>query len=479
MSQTHREGDGAARLSGPSSDSRLLRLAALLVKRRNPLACVGWLAGMLAAATLFRGAIGVLTTGVPLVFYIPAVSIVALFTGWECGIIASVLATLLAWVLFVPPVLTIHAPTVQQALTLLLWLLVAVTQVIIAQFVRMALRRALNTETRYRRLLDVAAGIVWASDEKGNIRCPQPGLSELTGISWPEYSERNWLIAVHPEDHGSFAVLDAVAAGDAREAQVRIWNRDAADWRWFLARSVAVPRIAGHGHEWITSLHDVHEHKLASDRRDLVIGELRHRLKNLLTIIDALAKNSRSRLEKDEAVEMYLARFLGRLHALGAAADLVLAGKRVAIECGALVRTTLAPFMGDRAGRFFLSGPELQLSEETGATLGLALHELATNALKYGSLSVDGGNVSVTWSATPADEGQDLVAIEWKERGGPSPVPPNKEGFGTRLIRSVPGREKNGTVQIEFPSDGFYCRIAFVRPAEGPQITERARDAAA
>ena len=479
MSGTYREATHGARVSGMASDSRPLRLAALLVKRRHPLSCAGWLAAALATATLFRGVIGVLTTGVPLVFYFPAVIIVALFTGWECGIVACVLAALLAWIFFFPPALTFHVLTAHEATTLLLWLLVATTQVVIAQFLRMALRRALNAETRYRRLMDVAAGIVWASDERGYIRDPQRGWSELTGIAWPEYSERNWLKAIHPEDRGSFAVLDAGIAGDAREAQVRVWGREAADWRWFVARSVAVPCVTGRGHEWITSLHDVHEHRIASDRRDLVIGELRHRSRNLLTIIEALAKNSRSRLKKDESVEDYLTRFLGRLHALGAAADLVLAGKRVAIECGALVRTTLVPFMSDRVGRFFLSGPTLKLSEETGGTLGLALHELATNSLKYGSLSVESGTVSVAWSATAADEGQDLVAIEWKERGGPPPAPPNKEGFGTRLIRAVPGREKSGAVHIDFPPDGFYCRISFLRPSEGPQFAGLARDAAA
>jgi two-component sensor histidine kinase len=238
-----------------------------------------------------------------------------------------------------------------------------------------------------------------------------------------------------------------------------------------------MPRVSGGGHDWVTSLHDIHQHKIASDRREIVIGELRHRLKNLLTIIDALAKNSRSKLDGAE-VEAFLKRFLGLLHALGAAADLVLAGKNVAVECGAIVRATLSPFMEDNASRFLISGSELHLSEETGSTLGLAIHEMATNALKYGALSLEGGKVFIRWSGLPVKDGEERIEIEWTERGGPRPVPPNREGFGTRLIRSVPARERGGEVQIAYEAGGFTCRIAFLRAASGPQIGEPARDAA-
>jgi PAS domain S-box-containing protein len=350
--------------------------------------------------------------------------------------------------------------------------------VVIAQFLRLALMRALYGETRYRRLLEVASGITWSRDQRGDIHEPQPAWTDLTGMTWPEYSGQNWLKGVHPEDHARLALPTVRDAASQNEAEVRLWSKADNDWRWFLARSVAVPRLSGDGEEWLTSLHDVHEHKLAAERRDIMIGELRHRLKNLLTIIDALAKNSRSQLAQEDAVDVYLKRFLGRLHALGAAADLVLAGQRVAIECGALVRATLAPFMGERSSHFQLSGKELQLSEETGGTLGLALHEMATNAIKYGALTADTGSVSVRWSAVPAEEGQERVTIEWKERGGPAPSPPTKEGFGMRLIRMVPSRERNGEVDIQFAPDGFYCRIAFLRAVAGPQFADERRDAA-
>ena len=459
-----------------SNASALLYLASLLVRRRSALSCLGWMLSALAAATLLRIAVGLFASGVPLVFYLPAVMIVTLFAGWETGIAALIASTLLAWFLFVPPVFSWHLPTRAEALVLLLWACIAGTQIAIAHALRLALQRVVQSETRYRRLLQAASATVWVMDERGEVHAPQPGWSELTGMAWPDYRGSAWLTAVHPEDRARVARPEK-GGGGFHQYELRLWDGTTRDWRWFVARAVSMPRISGDGAEWVTSLHDIHDHKVASDGREMVIGELRHRLKNLLTIIDALAKNSRSKMDAAE-VEPYLKRFLGRLHALGAAADLVLAGSHVTVECGAIVRATLSPFMEGNAARFSLSGPVLQLSEETGGTLGLAIHEMATNALKYGALSNPAGKVFLRWSVLPAQDGEERIEIEWKERGGPRPVPPNREGFGTRLIRSVPARERSGEVQIAYEPDGFFCRISFLRSVNRPETGEPARDAA-
>lgn len=478
MSQAYPESAAGLRLSSARHGSRLLDLASVLVQRRSWLSGAAWIVSALGLATLFRLTAGFFALGAPFVFYIPAISIVALFAGWECGVVAAILSMALAWILFVPPALALHLPNPQQSLTLLLWLAIAATQVVIAHFLRLALMRALHGETRYRRLLEVASGITWARNEQGDIQEPQPAWTELTGMPWPDYRGKRWLKGVHQEDRDRLALPPSIDSAGPREAEARIWDKAAGDWRWFLARSVAAPRLSGDGEEWLTSLHDIHEHKLASERRDIVIGELRHRLKNLLTIIDALAKNSRAGEDGQPEVEAFLRRFLGRLHALGAAADLVLAGRRVSIECSALVRATLAPFMGERSSQIQVSGGRLNLSEDTGGTLGLALHEMATNALKYGALTAGSGSVSVRWFAAPEEDGHERVTIEWKEQGGPPPAPPGKEGFGMRLIRSVPARERNGEVDIQFAAGGFCCRIQFLRPIPGPLAAEAAPDAA-
>lgn len=134
--------------------------------------------------------------------------------------------------------------------------------------------------------------------------------------------------------------------------------------------------------------------------------------------------------------------------------------------------------MEERSSRFLLSGPDLYLSEATGGTLGMAIHEMATNALKYGALSNDHGTVSVRWSAQPLAEELEKITVEWKERDGPQAAAPSREGFGTRLIRSVPARERSGEVDLQYHPDGLYCRIAFVRTADDRFLADPARNAA-
>ena len=280
----------------------------------------------------------------------------------------------------------------------------------------------------------------------------------LEGSGWKPLVSGTWLQSVHPEDRAYWPVAGAT---EPQRAEVRL--RDAqGDWRWHRVRATPIRAPGGHIREWIGTLHDIHDQKLASEHRDLVIEELRHRLKNLVTVIDALAKNSRRPEAEEPGVTAFLQRFLGRLHALGTAGDLVLASNRVSIEANALVKATLAPFMGENAQRIHVGGPSIMLSEDFGAGLGLAVHELATNALKYGALSAPDGRVSFTWSVTPEGDAQN-IAFEWKEHGGPTPKPPAKPGFGTRMIKHVAVREKSGRVDIDYPPDGLQCRIAFVR----------------
>lgn len=284
----------------------------------------------------------------------------------------------------------------------------------------------------------------------------------LKNASWAEQPTASWHDAIHPDDRK----LWPVEAAEPQRIELRLKQPDG-NWRWHRLRATPRLRPDGSVKEWVGTLHDIHEQKLASEHRELVIGELRHRLKNLLTVIDALAKNSRKPDADEQGVEAFLQRFLGRLRALGAAGDLVLAGNRISVEMKSLFKSTLAPFSSDASPRIEIDGPRVLLSEETGAGLGLAIHELATNALKYGALSVPEGRVSLHW--TLATEGGDHnLALEWKELGGPAPQAPEKPGFGTRMIKYVAAREKRGEVAITYPEDGLSCRISFA--IEMPEI---------
>jgi PAS domain S-box-containing protein len=465
---TRGSGSIAAAGEAPGASSFVL----FLVKPRSHAMRVVWLVGALATATLItqlRLQIGLGSSGVPLVFFLPAIIIVALIAGLEYGFAALVLSIAIVWFAFIPPPFTFQIPPRAQAITFALWSVVSIPLVVLAYALRASLQLLQRSEQRYRQLVSVTSDVVWITDGDGNVHQAHPSWTRVTGVAWPDYQNRGWLRSVHEEDRPALRPADT---GAYHAAEFRLWDGAADDWRWYRSRAVPLRGPDGEIEEWVTTMRDAHDAKLARERRELMIGEGRHRLKNLVTIIDALAKSSRQRASVDNPeLDGFLKRFLGRLHALGAAADLVLAGNHMSVEIGAIIRATLAPFTEENANRYRIEGPAIQLSEPTGGGLALAVHELATNAIKYGALSAPDGNVSIGWTCVPVTDGERVI-IEWKEHGGPKPVAPEKEGFGSRVIKSVPAREKNGEVAIEYQPDGLYCRIAFVKARDpGEQAT--------
>ena len=250
------------------------------------------------------------------------------------------------------------------------------------------------------------------------------------------------------------AILLGVAAGSsflaAPAAALAVWTLVILDIiiLWQLLRLLAAA----------TAQHDADEIMMAQS--DLVLAESRHRLKNLIAIIGALAKNSRR--PNETSIEAYLTRFLGRLHALGEAADQVLARRHADVEIGELITATLKPFMSEKR-RLSLSGPRLLVSAQTGGSLAMAVHELATNALKYGALSQPAGTVELSWALRAEDSGQRLT-LAWREAGGPPVTTPAEEGFGCRLIRTTAATEKEACVELSYLSTGLACTISFIVP---------------
>lgn len=308
-------------------------------------------------------------------------------------------------------------------------------------------------------LLDTGSGIVFTSDPDGRPRAFFSGHS----AGQLSLNAASWIDAVHPDDRARLPMRSDYDGVEPQRLELRLRDANSEDWRWYLLRAVAERDRDGRIVEWVGFLRDIHERKLQSEQRDIALNESRHRLKNLMAIVEALAKYSAPRPGTEPAIDDFLRRFTGRLHALTAASEAVLAGNLRAIEANAVIHATLAPFLSDLAPRIHVEGPEIQLSEEFGAGLALAVHELATNAIKYGALSVPRGSVSFVWSARREPDGEHVV-FNWKEQGGPAPHAPNKDGFGIRMIRAVTAREDTGKVSIDYEPDGLHCRISFVRP---------------
>jgi two-component sensor histidine kinase len=196
----------------------------------------------------------------------------------------------------------------------------------------------------------------------------------------------------------------------------------------------------------------VFERRRREDRERLLLHELNHRVKNLLMVIQAIATQTfRNAGSQDEA----LAAFSGRLRALAKAQDLMLASNWTDVSLGELLKTAIGG-SAQSLERFTIEGPQLKVLASRSVPIALAAHELCTNSVKYGSLSVPQGSVAITWTV---DEGRRHVTLEWREVGGPPVTAPTRQGFGSKLLVTNLSRELGGEVSVYYRPDGLVFRV--------------------
>lgn len=268
------------------------------------------------------------------------------------------------------------------------------------------------------------------------------------------------------EGHVGWSYLDvcrkAAAAGDASAADVQrglagVLERTLAKYvthyrcptpaRELWLRMTVTPLEGGGA----VVVHDDVTRLVSAERQQaLLTEELSHRVKNTLAIVQAIASQT-ARGATD--TPSFRTAFLGRIIALGRVHDLLTRSDWSGAGLAEVVAATLAPFRQTNDEVISIGGPPAEIDARTAVTLTLALHELATNALKYGALKVPDGRVDVSWTA--ADD-PSHVRLHWMERGGPPVTPPAHEGFGTRLLRSM-GRD--ATVTAAFPPEGVRCLL--------------------
>jgi two-component sensor histidine kinase len=188
-------------------------------------------------------------------------------------------------------------------------------------------------------------------------------------------------------------------------------------------------------------------------RTRLLVAELSHRVKNTLMTVVSLARQT---LRRSSSLQAFEQAFMGRLQALAAAHALLLRSNWEDMDLAELVSEALKPFRRRDGGNVVASGPAVLLPPRIALTLNLILHELATNAAKYGSLSVEQGRVAIDWVL----EGQgSRLVLNWRESGGPSVAQERSVGFGTTLIRRSAGFEMGGDVTLDFAPTGVTCRL--------------------
>jgi len=207
----------------------------------------------------------------------------------------------------------------------------------------------------------------------------------------------------------------------------------------------------------------------AEDSQELLIAELHHRVKNTLSTVQALIQLN---LRSSPSMADFRGTIAGRIESLAKTHTLLTAKRWRAIGFRDILKSEIEPY--EQAARVNLSGPDFDLEAEVASTVGMVIHELTTNAAKYGALSASSGTIDVHWTLeTVTDDADARVTLAWRERGGPRVQPPDKKGFGSILIERLIVRQFGGTATFEFGRDGMVFDAAFPIPI----ATEPADDA--
>lgn len=317
-----------------------------------------------------------------------------------------------------------------------------------------ALRASEESLRQEMRLVELSRApiFVWDADSSGIVQWNR-GSEELYGHTREEVAGKKKEILLHTVVPGSsFAELRrALFAKGTWSGELHHRTKDG---RSLIVESqIELVQLEGR-HLVLESTRDITERKKWEERQQLLLHELNHRVNNTLAVIQAMARQTlRSTTTRAEFVQL----FDGRLAALANAHGLLVASNWQGADLAAIIAGQLSAYLGKDGRRIETEGEPVRLSADCATPLGLVLHELATNAAKYGAFSNSEGKVRLSWQVERR-RGARWLTISWQETGGPPPKPPKRRGFGGALIeRAVPG----AVVHRHFPPSGAICTIDF------------------
>ncbi|MCI0754968.1 PAS domain S-box protein [Roseomonas vastitatis] len=329
----------------------------------------------------------------------------------------------------------------------------------------------LEQKERFRLLVMGMPQLVWRSANEGEWTWSSPQWCTYTGQSVMESLGRGWLSAVHPDDRA--ATMEAWHEAPRHgKLTVELRIRCAADgaWRWHQTRSLPVRDIRRPGRtegritEWIGTCTDIEDLMRLQHRQEILVAELQHRTRNLLTVIRSILVRTLPHSQERDEID-------GRLAALGRVQGFLGRTAQRPISLAELVAAELTATGIKASQRSVVAGPLVELSDDKVQPLALALHELATNAVKYGALAQPAAKLSITWRFETR-EGNEHLLLEWRESGVAMPpaAAPRRRGFGTELIQRALPYQMRGEAELTFRSDGVHCLISL--PADAVQGIE-------
>lgn len=272
-------------------------------------------------------------------------------------------------------------------------------------------------------------------------------MSEL--IIPPRYREAHERGLAHFLRTGKGPVLD-------KQIEIEALHRDGRE----LPVELSITRTEQFGEPvFLGFLRDISERREAERRQRLLIGELNHRVKNLLGVVGGIAHQTAKR---SDSVPQFIEAFGGRLSSLARAHEILTEATWEAAPLRNLLAELLAPFLEGAEPQASLAGPELLLEPRQLLSVSMIVHELLTNAIKYGALSRPEGRLAVVWALADHE-----LALEWIESGAPGVRPPTRQGFGSKMIEISVAHELRGRASTDWDPDGLAFRLSF--PLDGQE----------
>jgi PAS domain S-box-containing protein len=408
------------------------------------------------AAAALQVAIDPYLAGAHYIAFFLAVVITALIGGFGAGLFCLALSVAAVdFFLLQPHFAWFEVPAI------LLFTLAGLCSVSLISGMRLAIERgeadALQaSKDRLQFTLDMAKLGAWQYDPRRQVLTGDTRFKEIFDVTTDEMPIEDLKKLVHPDDAERFwaereASIDLADPRRSPSHEYRVQRRNGeVGWvevRWF-------PYFDGDRRERGTAsvvgtVNDITERKGREERERLLMSEINHRAKNLLSVVDAIAHQTATRNPED-----FIERFSERIQSLSANQDLLIRNAWQGVEIEALVRAQLAHFADLIGFRITVHGPKLRLNAVSAQAIGLALHELATNAGKYGALSTDAGRVDIGWGTDG-----DTFTMSWAERNGPPVSGPQRRGFGTVVMEAMAERSVGGTVDLDYAASGLTWRL--------------------
>ncbi len=302
--------------------------------------------------------------------------------------------------------------------------------------------KVLNLEGRLDFMTDGGQQVMEVSD-----------FNDILGCPWPDF----WTGQGHEDAHAALAV--AQAGGVGRFVGEANTFKNTAKW-WDVIVS-PMPGPDGKPEKLLCVSRDITATRKAEEQSRLFGEELQHRVKNTLAMVQAMIHQTLRNSPSFDAAQRSLEQ---RVAALGRAHGMLTVGGWTSSDLHSIVEAALDLHEG-HSNRFTVGGPEAYLQAQAATSLALLLHELGTNAVKYGALSVDHGQVDITWTVRPEPgypENARRLEMVWRERGGPPVTPPARRGFGSRLIERALASTLKGEAVIDFHSEGVVCTVTSI-----------------